>query len=195
MSAAILAVIVSIFLFHLANAPILPAVALYVKNLGGSDRLMTATVLTAQCVMVPVALFAGRFCDIWGRKPVLLIAFWALPLRIFSYSLVRSAPAIVWLQTLDGIAAGIYGVAVVALAADLTRGKGWFNTLMGVFATAVAVGAFLGPLITGVLLQHLGFRVTFYCFAGLAAVGAVVFTLLVPETRDAQDVKLMPETA
>lgn len=158
---------------------------------------MTATVLTAQCAMVPVALLAGKFCDVWGRKPVLAIAFWALPLRILSYSLVKSATAIVWLQTLDGIGAGIYGVAVVALAADLTRGKGWFNTLMGLFATAVAVGGFIGPLITGVLLQHLGFRMTFYCFAGLAVVGAVVFTLLVPETRDTPQENLMtiPEAA
>jgi MFS family permease len=178
----ILLVFISIFLFHLANAPILPAVALYVKKLGGSDQLMTATVLTAQCVMVPVALLAGKFCDQWGRKPVLAIAFWALPLRILSYSFVRSASAVVWLQTLDGIGAGIYGVAVVALAADLTRGKGRFNTLMGLFATAVAVGGFVGPLITGVLLQHLGFRATFYSFAALALAGAVVFTACVPET-------------
>ncbi|HEX3682612.1 MAG TPA: hypothetical protein VHU83_08700 [Bryobacteraceae bacterium] len=34
---------VSVFLFHLVNAPIMPAVALYVKRLGGSDGLMTAT--------------------------------------------------------------------------------------------------------------------------------------------------------
>jgi MFS family permease len=113
---------------------------------------------------------------------VLAIAFWALPLRILSYSFVRSASAVVWLQTLDGIGAGIYGVAVVALAADLTRGKGRFNTLMGLFATAVAVGGFIGPLITGVLLQHLGFRATFYSFATLALAGAVVFTACVPET-------------
>ncbi len=78
--------LLSVFLFHLANAPILPTVALYVKNLGGSDNWMTATVLTAQVVMVPVALLAGRFCDSWGRKPVMSIAFWVLPLRIASCS-------------------------------------------------------------------------------------------------------------
>jgi MFS family permease len=59
----------AIFLFHLANAPILPTVALYVKQLGGSDSLMTATVLTAQLVMVPVALLAGRYGDRWGQSP------------------------------------------------------------------------------------------------------------------------------
>ncbi len=179
----VLFLFISIFLFHLANAPILPAVALYVKKLGGSDDLMTATVLTAQIVMVPVSLLAGKYCDLWGRKPVMAIAFWVLPLRILSYSFVTTPSAIVWLQSLDGIGAGIYGVAVVALSADLTRGKGRFNTLMGLFATALATGGVLGPLITGTLIQHLGFKSTFYCFTLLAAVGAIVFTLLVPETK------------
>ena len=57
----VLFLFISIFLFHLANAPILPTVVLSIKKLGGADNLMTATVLTAQIVMVPVALFAGRF--------------------------------------------------------------------------------------------------------------------------------------
>ncbi len=179
----VLFLFISIFLFHLANAPILPTVALYVKKLGGSDDLMTATVLTAQIVMVPVALLAGKYGDLWGRKPVMAIAFWVLPLRILSYSFVSTPSAIVWLQSLDGIGAGIYGVAAVALSADLTRGKGRFNTLMGLFATALAVGGVLGPLITGFLVQHLGFKSTFYLFAALATVGAIVFTTFVPETK------------
>lgn len=173
----------SIFLFHLVNAPILPTVALYVKKLGGSDNLMTATVLTAQVVMVPVALLAGRFCDSWGRKPVMAIAFWVLPVRIASYSLVSAPSALVYLQCLDGIGAGIYGVAVVALSADLTRGKGSFNTLIGLFATALAIGGVIGPLTSGLLVQHLGFKTTFLVFASLGTVGAAVFTKLVPETR------------
>jgi MFS family permease len=173
---------VAVALFHFANAPILPAVALYVKQLGGSNKLMTATVLTAQSVMVPVALIAGRLVDGWGRKPVMAVAFWVLPLRILSYAFVHSPVALVGLQLLDGIGAGIYGVAIVSMSADLTRGKGGFNTLTGLFATALAVGGVAGPLLTGVLIQHLGFVMMFMLFAGLAAAGALWFQFMVPET-------------
>src|SRR5579862_1111009 len=179
----ILAVFVSIFLFHLANTPILPTVALYVKQLGGSDSLMTATVLTAQIVMVPVAIFAGRYGERWGRKPVLAIAFWVLPLRILSYILAQDPRAIVWLQALDGLGAGIYGVVVISLAADLTQGRGKFNTLSGLFATALAIGGVVGPVISGFVVQHWGFKATFLIFAGLAFLGAGIFTTLVPETK------------
>jgi MFS family permease len=183
---AVLGLIVSILLFHVANAPILPATALYVKKLGDSDGLMTATVLTAQLVMVPVSR------DRWGRKAVMAIAFWFLPLRILTYAMVTSPTTIVWLQGLDGIGAGIYGVIVIALAADLTRGKGRFNALAGIFATALACGGVVGPVISGVLLQRFGFKFTFYAFAGVATMGALIFTALVPETRRTNEAVIAP---
>jgi len=140
-------------------------------------------VLTAQIVMVPVAIFAGRYGDRWGRKPILAIAFWILPLRILSYIVARDPKMVVWLQGLDGIGAGIYGVIVISLAADLTRGRGRFNTLAGLFATAVAVGGVVGPVISGFMVQHAGFKSTFLLFAALALAGAGIFTFLVPETK------------
>lgn len=192
---AIAMLFVAVAMFHFANAPILPAVALYVKRLGGSNALMTATVLTAQSVMVPVAIFAGRFVERWGRKPVMAIAFWVLPLRILSYTLVHSPMALVGLQCLDGIGAGIYSVAIVSMSADLTRGQGGFNTLMGLFATALAVGGVVGPLITGELIQHLGFTTMFLVFAGIAVCAALWFQLAVAETAPQQPIVAAPLAA
>lgn len=179
---AVLFLLAAVALFHLANAPILPVTALYIKQLGGSSALTTFTVLSAQMVMVPVAWASGKFCDSWGRKPVMAIAFWALPVRILSYTLAHNPHMVVFLQALDGIGAGIYGVAIVAFAADLTRGKGQFNALLGMFATAQAIGGVAGPILSGILLQHLGFHVTFFAFAGLALMAAAIFQLLVPSS-------------
>ena len=179
----VLFLFVAIALFHFANAPILPQVAMYVKSLGGSNSLMTATVLSAQLVMVPVALLSGRLCDTLGRKPVMGFAFLVLPLRIFSYTLVHSPKALVVLQSLDGIGAGIYGVAVIAFAADLTRGKGGFNTLNGLLATAVSIGGVAGPAVAGELTQRLGFRPMFAVFAAVAAAAFLILFSGVPETK------------
>ncbi len=177
------ALLAAVALFHLANAPILPVTALYIKQLGGSAELTTFTVLSAQLVMVPVAWATGRACDAWGRKPVMAVAFWVLPFRILSYTLAHSAGMVVVLQALDGIGAGIYGVAIVAFAADLTRGKGKFNALLGIFATAQAIGGVVGPVGSGLVLQHFGFHLTFISFAALALVAAAVFQVFVPGSR------------
>jgi len=58
---------------------------------------------------------------------------------------------------------------------------------MGLFAAALATGGVIGPLVSAMLVQHLGFRLTFVAFAALAAAGAGAFTLFVPETGDLRD--------
>jgi MFS family permease len=166
--------------------PILPVTALYIKQLGGSSELATFTVLSAQLVMVPAAWATGRLCDSWGRKPIMVVAFWVLPFRILSYTLAHNPHIVVFLKALDGIGAGIYSVAIVAFAADLTRGKGQFNSLLGIFATAQATGGVVGPIVSGMVLQHFGFNLTLIGFAVLALLAAATFQLLVPNTQSTE---------
>jgi len=175
--------VVSVALFHLANAPVMPLVAQYVKVLDGTSTQVALVVLVAQAVMIPMALVTGWLVDVWGRKPIFAIGFAVLPLRIGLYALAGSPEMLIALQTLDGIGAGIYGVAVVAMCADLTKGKDCFNTLAGVLATALCIGGVLGPIGTGLLAQYLSYPVAFGVFALIAAVAAVLFIGFMPETR------------
>lgn len=172
-------------LFHLANAPVMPLVGMYITDLGGTEGQVAAVVLVAQVVMIPVAVAAGWLCDRWGRKPVFAVGFLALPVRIFLYSLTRDPWVLVALQALDGIGAGVYGVVIVSTCADLTWGKGRFNALQGLIATALSAGGVVGPLVAGYLVQHLGYAWAFYAFAGIAAVAAGLFVGFMPETRPA----------
>ncbi len=171
-------------LFHLANAPVMPFLGAYIKTLGGSHVQVAAVVLVAQAIMIPIAVAAGFLCDRWGRKPVFAIGFIALPVRILLYTLTSNPWALVALQVFDGIGAGIYGVVIVAICADLTKGKGGFNALSGLIATALSIGGVIGPLGAGFLAEHLGYNGFFLVFAGIAAMAAGVFLTRMPETRD-----------
>ncbi len=183
----------AVALFHLANAPVMPLVGMYIARLGGSNAQVACVVLSAQAVMIPVAWLAGRLCERWGRKPVFAIGFLVLPVRIVLYSLTNSPWVLVALQTLDGIGAGIYGVVIVAICADLTRGTGRFNALQGLIATALSAGGVLGPVLAGFVVQYLGFAAAFYLFAAVAAVGALVFVLFMPETKP-EPISTIPQT-
>jgi MFS family permease len=60
-----------VMLFHFANAPLLPLVgqklaAAYPEE---ATAMMSACIVAAQAVMLPIALLVGRTADSWGRKP------------------------------------------------------------------------------------------------------------------------------
>ena len=131
-------------LFHLANAPVMPLVGRYIDHLGGSDRQVAAVVLVAQGVMIPVALLTGWLADRWGRKPVFAIGFVVLPAYLPVLADKRPPDAGRFLRCCwMGSACGHLWRGVIVLCADLTRGKGGFNALQGLIATALSVGGVL----------------------------------------------------
>jgi MFS family permease len=169
-------------LFHLANAPVMPLVAQKVKVVGGSNAQVAAVVLTAQAVMIPVAVLAGLFAHRFGHKRVLAVGFAVLPIRIALYALTDNPGSLVALQSLDGIGAGIFDVTTIALCADITRGRGHFNALTGALATSVGIGGVIGPVVAGMVVQYFNFAAAFGTFAAIAAAAAVLFIALMPPT-------------
>ena len=172
-------------LFHLANAAMLPLVgeklALQDKNLG--TTLMSACIVAAQIVMVPMAMLVGAKADRWGRKPLFLAGFLILPIRGVLYTFSDNSYWLVGVQLLDGVGAGIYGAIFPIVVADLMRGTGRFNVALGAIITAQSVGAALSTTLAGLLVVHAGYSAAFITLGGVAAVGAVVFLFAMPETR------------
>ena len=181
----VLTFIASAVLFHFANAAMLPLVGQKssdgLKN--GAAVVMSACIIAAQVVMIPVALAASRLSASWGRKPVFLIGFAVLPIRGLLYCLSVKPVYLVAVQLLDGIGAGIFGVVSVLVVADLTKGTGRFNLTQGALATATGVGAGLSNLVAGFVVQSAGFDAGFIMLAAIAAIGSVFFAVAMPETR------------
>jgi len=175
---------VTVVLFHLANAAMLPLVgqklALQDKNLG--TTLMSACIVAAQIVMVPMAMLVGARADRWGRKPLFLAAFLILPLRGCLYTLSDNQFWLVAVQTLDGIGAGIFGALFPIIVADLMRGTGRYNVALGAILTAQGIGAALSTTLAGVVVVHAGYSAAFLTLAAIAFVGALVFLFGMPET-------------
>jgi predicted MFS family arabinose efflux permease len=173
-------------MFHFANAAMLPLLGeMLAKGRGRSSMLfMSACVITTQMVVTLLAAWAGRRAGIWGRKPLLLIAFGILPLRGVLYTLTANTALLVAIQVMDGIAAAIFGVVSVLVIADLTRGTGRFNLTLGAINTAVGIGAALSQVIAGSIVHHAGFRAGFLFLAGVALAAFAILYMFMPETRN-----------
>ncbi len=176
----------SVALFHFGNAAMLPmAGQVLAQTHPGSDTIaLSACIIAAQLVMVGVAWAVGRASAKGvGRKPIFLVALAVLPVRGVLFSLTTSPYAVVAIQLLDGLAAGIFGVISVLIASDLMRGTGRFNLAQGLAALAVGVGAALSNLTAGYVVQWFGYPSGFLYLAGIAACALAFFAALMPETR------------
>jgi MFS family permease len=173
--------------FHLANASMLGLVSqkLALQNVGQGVALTAASAITAQLVMVPVAALAGARADAWGRKPLLLAAFAALALRGALYPLSDNTAWLIAVQLLDGVGAGLMGALFPVVVADLTRGSGHFAAAQGVVGTVHGIGGVMSMALAGQLVVQAGYDATFLALAAVAALGAVLFWLLMPETQGA----------
>jgi MFS family permease len=174
-------------LFHFANAAMLPLVG---QRLAQHDpkqgtALMSACIVGAQIVMVPMAALVGARADRWGRKGLFLAGLAVLALRGFLYTLWDDPFWLVGVQCLDGIGAGLFGALFPVIVADLTRGTGRFNVSQGAVATAQGVGASLSNAVAGFVVVRAGYDAAFLLLAGIAAAGFLLFWLAMPETRDA----------
>jgi MFS family permease len=73
-----------------------------------------------------------------GRKPLLITAFAFLALRNGLTVVSHNPWYLISLQALDGVAAGIYGVLLTLITADLARGTGRFNFLQGILQSGAS---------------------------------------------------------
>jgi MFS family permease len=173
-------------LFHLSNAAMLPLVgqklALQDKNLGTS--LMSACIVAAQIVMVPMAMLVGSKADAWGHKRFFLVALAILPIRGALYTLSDNPAWLVGVQLLDGIGAGIFGAIFPVIVADLMRNTGRFNIAQGAVITAQSIGAALSTALAGLVVVKAGYSAAFLTLGAIAAGGFLICLFALPETRE-----------
>ncbi|MGH7046331.1 MAG: MFS transporter [Stellaceae bacterium] len=176
-------------LFHFANAPLLPLVGqkLALAHKEWATAMMSACIVAAQMIMLPIALVVGRTADSWGRKPILLIGFGILPLRAVLYAFSNRSAWLVGVQLLDGVGAGIWGAITPLVLADLMRGTGRYNVAQGMVATAQGIGASLSGLAAGLIVDHYGYSAGFLTSAGFAAAAVAMLAVAMPETAPSSD--------
>jgi len=132
-------------------------------------------------VLVP----AGRLVDNRGRR-LFLQAGAALTLAAgVTMALTDGAPLFLVGMALYGVASALLGVSCAAVVGDVIGGRG--GTPVAAFQMASDAGAFIGPLVAGMLADVASFEVAFLATAAVAGL-AFATTLVMPETRPAQRV-------
>ncbi len=125
----------------------------------------------------------GRAAQAYGRRPLLILGFAALPIRGLLFAYTDAPELLVAVQVFDGISAAVLGVMVPLVVADCTRGTGRFNMALGAVGTAMGLGAAASTTLSGYMADHFGSHAAFMGLSAVALVALVLIVAIMPETR------------
>ena len=172
---------VTLLLFHLGNGAMLPLLGQSLVTQGADPSAYTsATIIVAQLTMIPMALLAAWLAHERGYWLVFVLALVALPLRGVIAALVTGPIGLVPVQMLDGVGAGLLGVAVPGLVARIMAGTGRVNAALGVAMTMQGVGAALSTTRGGVVAERFGYATSFVALGGVALIALSLWSVTTP---------------
>jgi EmrB/QacA subfamily drug resistance transporter len=137
------------------------------------------------CQTVSIPIF-GKLGDVYGRRPLLLIAMVIFLVGSMLCGAAQSMPQLALLRAVQGIGAGGLIPLAMAAVAELVspRDRGRYNGL--ITATFVASGV-LGPTVGGLLVDHASWRWIFYVNVPFGALALVVVATTMPHVRAQRD--------
>src|SRR4029078_4940600 len=120
-----------------------------------------------------------------GYWIVLLLALVALPIRGVVAATVTGPFCLFRVQILDGVGAGLLGVAVPGLVARILAGTGHVNAGLGAVMTLQGVGAALSPSFGGIVAEQFGYGAAFLGLGAISVVALVLWIVTRPVTAEA----------
>ena len=177
----------SLFLFQIVDASILPLIGGNLAHSGGrgSALIVSGLFIVPQIVVALGAPWAGRQAKTWGRRPLLIIGFGALPIRVLLFALITNPALLATAQILDGVSGTVLGVLQALIIADLTNGTGRFNLAQGFVGVVSGIGASISTTLFGLVTQSFGGAAGFLVMALIGSVAVVIVWLVMPETKHA----------
>ncbi|MFF2954749.1 MFS transporter [Kitasatospora sp. NPDC057965] len=172
---ALILAMLSFSVVQTAVVPILPSLAKELSVSGSSITwLMTANLLSA-AVLTPLL---GRFGDLRGRKPMLLISLGGL---VAGSALAVSTHSFTWLvvaRVLQGAGGGVLPLAISIVRDELPKQK--VTGGVAAISASMGVGSGLGLVATGLLLEHWSYKSIFWMGLVFGLIAVALVALRVP---------------
>ena len=170
------------FLTHIGFAGSRLAVPLFAVDQGGGPFVVGTIVALYAALPAVLALPVGRLADRVGYKPLLVFGTSGIFIALLTPSLFPTVKSLYFVASLLGVSFMIFQLATQTLVGGIAgpeqRARNYSLLSLG-YASA----NFSGPLIAGVLIDHLGYVSTFLCLSapvGCAAALALASRRWIP---------------
>ena len=178
------AVVFAVFMTTLDNTVVnvaLPSIQADLHlDLSGLAWVVNAYVLSFAVLL----LTGGRLADSFGRRRAFLIGLAGFTAASLLAGLAPSAGVLIAARVLQGAGAALMTPPTLAIISDAFPDAKERGTAIGLWGGAAALAAALGPVVGGVLAQHIDWSWIFYLNVPLGLLGLVVGARYIPESRD-----------
>ncbi|RYF58514.1 MAG: MFS transporter [Comamonadaceae bacterium] len=158
-------------------APVLPTIMVNLHTNQTTVTWVVTTYLLSASIFTPIL---GRIGDAVGKKKMLLVALGALAVGSVLSGLSTGIETMIVARAIQGVGGGILPLAFGIVRDEFPRAK--VSDAIGVLAALIAVGAGLGMVLAGPIVDLLGYHWLFWLPAIMVLLAATAAVFFVPES-------------
>ncbi|KAI0907269.1 MFS general substrate transporter [Ustulina deusta] len=149
---------------------------------GLSDIAVYAGITLFTLLFAVTPMFLASFSELMGRRPLFLTAGVIYVVSQIGSGVTASFAGLLVTRALAGISCSVFSTVVGGVLSDMYAARDR-NTPMAIFSGAALLGTGIGPLVSGVITEHISWRWIYY--VQTISCGLVVLALFAffPETR------------
>src|SRR5438105_8102133 len=158
----------------------LPAIK---SDLGISQSELEWTVAAYALTFASLLLTGGKLGDLVGRRKIFLLGVAIFTLSSILCGLSSSAGELISARAVQGVGAALMMPATLSIisATFAARERGM---AIGIWAGVSAMALAIGPLLGGIITEHISWHWIFYVNVPIGVLGVVASIVVVPESRD-----------
>lgn len=173
----------ALFMIMLDNTVVNVALPSIQRDLGIGLTELEWTVNAYALTFAVLMLSGGKLADFFGRRRVFLLGLAIFTLSSLICGLATSGETLIGARTVQGIGAALMMPATLSII-SATFPPHQRGMAIGIWAGVSAMALAIGPLIGGVITQHIDWSWIFFLNVPIGILGLVVGRLVIQESRD-----------
>jgi len=173
----------ALFMIMLDNTIVNVALPAIQKDLGIGVSELEWTVTAYALTFAVLLLTGGKLGDLYGRRRIFTIGLVVFTLSSLACGLSSSATELISARAVQGVGSALMMPATLSIitATFAARERGM---AIGIWAGVSAMALAIGPLLGGVITEHISWNWIFFVNVPIGILGVIVSILVVPESRD-----------
>src|SRR5438045_1602014 len=177
------AVAFGLFMIMLDNTVVNVALPSIQKDLGIAISQLEWIVTAYALVFAALMITGGKLADLYGRRRIFTTGLTVFTLSSLACGLAPSAGVLIGARAVQGIGAALMMPATLSIITATFPPKER-GTAIGIWAGVSAMALAIGPLIGGLITEHINWNWIFYINVPIGILGIVAGRLVVSESRD-----------